>query len=175
VQAVDTKAQVNKYRFKERARVPYLVFLLISLVALFCVMDLPPFLKNYEASVNWKETAGISKRSGLSQVHVGKDPVWRNVVVYAYTVDGKEYTNDVIAFQMLGAIPGYEANQMRSRYSPGSPVTVYYDPKNPQDSCLDATRRWDILSTHLIMYLLVVALAYLSVYPPYKPDESASD
>ncbi|MDZ4834908.1 MAG: DUF3592 domain-containing protein [Candidatus Melainabacteria bacterium] len=163
--------QTDKNRLKERLRVPFLVFLVVIVIAVFCTMDLQPFMKTV-ATGSWSEAPGITKRSGLSRVDIGKDPAWRNVVVYKYTVDGKDYVNDVIAFQLLTGLPGYEANMAKNRYSPGSTVTVFYDPKNPQDSCIDPNRRWDIISMHLILYVLLAALAYLSCYPPYKPDES---
>ena len=147
------------------------MFLGLCVVALFCTMDLPPFLKTVSCS-SWPDTAGITKRSGLANVAVGKDPLWRNVVVYTYTVDGKEYVNDVIAYQLFNGQPGFEANQLRQRYSPGSAVTVTYNPNDPQDSCVDPRRRWDIIFIHAVMYILLAALLFVSCDPPYKPDES---
>jgi hypothetical protein len=169
--SLQTLEKLDKNRLKERLRIPFLAFLGIFAIAVFCTMDLPPFLKTVTAG-SWPDTSGITKRSGLTHVAVGKDPLWRSVVVYKYTVDGKEYVNDVIAYQLFCGQPGYEAHQLRQRYLPGSSVTVTYNPSNPQDSIIDARRRWDIISIHAIMYLLLAALAYLSCYPPYKPDES---
>lgn len=168
---LETLVRVDKDRLKERLRVPLLILLVVSVLALFFVMDMPPFQKTILAG-SWPEAAGVSLRSGISLMTVGKDPLWRSIVVYKYVVDGKEYVNDVIAFVKLEGLPGYEAHQTVIRYAPGCALTVSYNPRNPQESCLDVSRRWDIISNHLIMYILCAALIYLSCYPPYKSDEN---
>lgn len=168
---LETLEKVDKNRLKERLRVPFGVFLVLACLTVSAVMDLPPFSKAWEA-VSWEKVPGITKRSTLASVLVGKDPAWRPVVVYTYKVNGKTYANDVIAYQPYLGIPGYEANILRTHYIAGTAVEVSYNPKDPGDSCLEPNPRWDYLLIRLTLYFLFAALVYLSCYPPAKADES---
>jgi hypothetical protein len=172
VTITETLEKVEKSTLKERIKVPFLVGLAVSCIVLSVVMDLPPLQKSITADSTWKKVPGITRRSGLSHMIMGKDPSWRPIVVYNYKVDNVEYANDVIAFPEWAGLPGYEAGQVRLRYIPGTAVTVSYNPENPQDSCLETTPRWDVFFVHLICYFMFAALVFLSCYPPVKPDES---
>jgi len=170
--SVGTAHKVEKNNLKERIRVPFIGFLVVFVLAVSGSMDMPPFLKAWEATTKWNKAPGITKRSGLAHVEVGKDPAWRPLVVYKYKVEGVEYTNDVIAFQPYIGLAGYEANVLRMHYTPGTCIDVTYDPKNPADSVLEPLPHWDYLLIHFVMYVLFAALVYLSCYPPAKLDES---
>jgi hypothetical protein len=64
----------------------------------------------------------------------------RPAVVYAYEVNGRRYTNNQLrasdSFYSAGMLPG-SAQAVVSRYPAGAPVTVYYNPLNPQESVLE--------------------------------------
>lgn len=63
------------------------------------------------------------------------DQTYRNSITYSYTVDGKTYTSDRIAFDY--ASTGYEdAKQIESQSVPGTQTTAYIDPLNPSSATL---------------------------------------
>ena len=54
---------------------------------------------------------------------------------YEYTVDGKNYTNETYSIGGSGASVD-ELTRAQRKYSLGTKVKVYYDPKDPEDSML---------------------------------------
>lgn len=163
----------TKEKLKARIKIPFLLFLIGCVLAIFCSMDLPGVIAGIQ-SESWPQAPGISLRSGLAHQVLGKDPAWRPVVVYHYQVNGKDYYNDTIAFQEWLGLAGFEAGVIRSRYVPGSSLTVYYDPNKPELSCLEKGVRWWDPVMHLICYVLIAALLFLSCYPPVKPEPDTS-
>lgn len=87
------------------------------------------------ASSDWPATDGEVQESYL----IGKT----YEVQYKYTVDNKEYTNNVVAFD-AGGSGNRRGNQTTERedevmenYSEGQVVKVYYDPSDPGSSVLE--------------------------------------
>ena len=62
-------------------------------------------------------------------------------VRYAYMVNGRRFTNDVITWrdQSTG---GSEAEQLVGRYPAGRKVSVFYDPDNPTTAVLEQRFAW---------------------------------
>lgn len=86
---------------------------------------------------------------------------YRPVIVYTYTVGGREYTADRVT---LGGQAGWSSSRFFQRslakYPPGSPVTVYYNPSNPSEAVLER-RVWG--SRLLVgLGLLLLGLAALA-------------
>lgn len=172
VTTTETFVAAKKNALKERIKIPLLVALVLGVAALFVALDMPPLMKS-TAAMSWKQTPGITRRSGLAHLTVGRDPAWNPVVVYNYTVDGKPYINDTISFQPWLGLPGFEAGQIRTRYIPGTAVTVTYNPENPQESCLEPEPRYLDPFMHMVCYIMFAALVFLSIYPPVKPEDPA--
>ncbi len=166
----ETLEKVDKKTLKGRVKIPFLIGLVAVVIALFLSLDLPPLMKASQA-MSWKQVPGITRRAGLSHMVLGRDPAWRPIVVYHYKVDGTAYVNDTISFQEWLGLPGFEAGQIRTRYIPGTAVTVVYNPENPQESCLEAEPRYLDPFMHLVCYIMFAALVFLSCYPPVKPEE----
>jgi hypothetical protein len=170
VTITETLERVDQKTLKERVRIPFLVGLVAAVLGSFLALDLPPLMKSTQA-MSWKQVPGITRRAGLSHMVLGRDPAWRPIVVYHYTVDGKAYVNDTISFQEWLGLPGFEAGQIRTRYIPGTAVTVSYNPADPQDACLEPEPRYLDPFMHLVCYIMLAALIFLSCYPPVKPEQ----
>ena len=166
---IETIEKADKNQVKERLRVPFLFALVLLPVVVSLSLDLPLLLKAI-TSTKWPEAPGVVRRGELSAMKLGRDPAWRPIVVYSYTVNGKEYLNDVIKFQPDLGLPGYEATQLKERYASSTPIQVRYDPQNPDDSCIEPSPNYFAVFTHFIMFALISVLLYLSAYPPVAPE-----
>jgi hypothetical protein len=58
-------------------------------------------------------------------------------VVYEYTVDGMRYTSARLALVEEESTIRDLAKEKVSRYAAGQQVTVYYDPKKPENATLE--------------------------------------
>ncbi len=152
-----------KTRIKRVMRIPALVLLLAMAVTLSATLDIPNYVKATE-SRGWPTAIGLVRRSILIRTNIGRDPAWLPFSVYSYRVNGVEYVNDVTNYQKEIGLPGYEANVLKKRYDVGTIVDVYYNPKNPQDSCLEPLGRPFEVVMHFIVFLMFGALVYLSCY-----------
>lgn len=78
----------------------------------------------------------IEVRPGLHSYVSGK---YVQTIEYAYRVNGKEYSND--KFRLRGeftvALTKEGAREAHLKYKVNSPITVYYDPLNPENSVLE--------------------------------------
>ncbi len=108
--------------------------------------------KSYDSS-DWPFVSGMIERS------------WGTVspdtphVRYTYTVGGKIYQGDKVAFRSVGGV--YEKRRVLSRYPSGKKVGVYFNPKNHGDSVLERGYKkgsgiWIIVP--LVMFLLAMFL-----------------
>jgi len=87
------------------------------------------------AMQTWPSTPGNIVESELRSRRRGSRRIYYPHIVYQYTVMGQTYTGKRIS-------PGPDSGSSRARelvakYSPGAPVTVYYDPQNPSDAALE--------------------------------------
>jgi hypothetical protein len=91
------------------------------------------------ASGNWPKTRGKVMRSWLEEYISNKGAHTFEVrAVYTYTVAGIRYENDTVEFtsQLVGGGREYGEKQ-QAKYAPaGKACDVYYDPNQPQRSCL---------------------------------------
>lgn len=84
-------------------------------------------------SRRWPTTAGEILDSGLDEDSDG----WGPRVRYAYIVKEKRYTSDRLYFYLSTQSSAKDARKHLSPYPVGKAVTVYYDPREPQQAVLD--------------------------------------
>lgn len=92
------------------------------------------------ASPTWETTQGTVVQSGLGQAYSSRvGAKYSLAVVYRYSVDGREYENDRLSFPEWSASgsESYYRKQLESKYPLGGSCTVYYNPGNPAESCLE--------------------------------------
>jgi hypothetical protein len=63
--------------------------------------------------------------------------LYRPDVEYTYTVNGETYTGNLIAFDVTEVSSKQHAQAQAARFVPRAPVTVYYDPEDPQHALLE--------------------------------------
>lgn len=85
------------------------------------------------ASSNW---ANVSGAIVSSEIAAGRHNARYVTVEYVYKVGGSNYRNDRISFG--DGVPSKfgSADDFVKQHPPGTPVTVYYDPRNPARSSL---------------------------------------
>jgi len=117
-------------------------------------------------SASWPATQGKIVLSAVTETTTtdnSNDGTWTErtfyfpKVRYEYSVLGKTYTGDRIAF---GASKGFStiagAEKVLERYPEDATVTVYYNPNNPADAVLEREMRG---GTSLLIVAIAFALA----------------
>ena len=86
-------------------------------------------------SRSWPTVTGVITESRVQSTR-DRDGQWSHKarIRYRYAVNGKFYDGDTISYAK-GLFEG--ASVQVSRYAQGSPVGVYYDPKDPTSAVLD--------------------------------------
>lgn len=118
--------------------------------------------KKEEITKTWQVTPGIILSSEVKE-HGAVDPelvnksVFTPIVRYQYICAGNSYTGFRITLNSV-EYSHEKAQQIVARFSPGSSVSVYYDPLHPQEAILERnTRGFNILLvTGLILFNLGV-------------------
>lgn len=84
-------------------------------------------------------------------------------VSYSYSYKGHHYRGDVIGFPNPTFDNLQESKSFQSKYSEGTPVTIWFDPKSPSYSCLSTGLRKETGSEFLLaVILLALGIAGLS-------------
>jgi hypothetical protein len=97
-------------------------------------------------------------------------------VSYRYTVGGKSYSCNRIAFGGESGGKRGRAKKVVDRYPSGKKVTVYYNPQDPQVAVLKAGFSWGAILAFLAgLVFLVVGIVCLKAYRRQKGEQSAQD
>ena len=129
------------------SRVIWLVIFVIMLV--MCGVA-SWYLSRALACRNWPSTTGLIV-SAERVKHTSQGPrrqpgsiTYEAKLSYSYTVNGVPYEGRRVSFSDFAGTSGSSqaASARLARYSPGRPVTVYYQPRNPAVSVLETQVRW---------------------------------
>lgn len=101
----------------------------------------------------WPVTAGVILESGVAKVLMRsgrrRRAGYRSAVVYAYTVNGREYQGDQVTLGVsFTSNIGLLADRAAAKYPAGMPVEVHYNPASPGESVLHP-RSW----SHYVLWL----------------------
>ena len=89
-------------------------------------------------SLWWPRTSGTVTVSEIERVTTMHGTHHRANIHYDYAVAGARYQNDTIAFGLFrGMLTWGHADRKVRAYPRGQPVTVFFDPKRPNLSCLE--------------------------------------
>jgi len=119
-------------------------------------------MRKAQASQSWPSVAGQ-----VTGVDVGESQStdsdgdrhtsYYPIVRYTYVVNGQSFAGDKLAFGPRTGSGRYaKAQAMANRYAAGAPVTVYYNPENPEDAVLEK-RAAGTMTT------LIIGIAFLAV------------
>jgi hypothetical protein len=96
------------------------------------------------AALAWPATAGRIIESRVEEKHLpGDRPNLRFAprIAYEYAVDGRSYRSERIDFrEVFWSLAPQSAAAKVVRYPAGAAVTVYYDPRRPQEAVLERDR-----------------------------------
>ena len=101
-------------------------------------------------SLTWPATKGRIESAGVSSFHVSMGETYRTAykprVLYKYEVGGETFTSDRIHFGfVLGGTSERQAKRIAGRYRRRDEVTVYYNPRKPEDAVLRRTASGTLL------------------------------
>ncbi len=124
-----------------------LIFFLVG-TGLFAWQGVPAMLDAWRMQ-SWISTTGTLTAAKL-EYHTGDDSTTHQATAsYHYDVGGIRYENDRVAI-MGGAdnVGDFQQNlgeSLEGRFRQGEPVTVWFDPDDPEDSVLNREMRWGLL------------------------------
>jgi Protein of unknown function (DUF3592) len=112
---------------------PQVASLICIAIGLCCGIYLIWTVIRQHESKHWPTTTGKILESNLD----GDSDGWFPHVRYAYTVNKKYYMHDRLYFYDNNSSSKREALRHLSPYPIGQTVTIYYNPRKPEDSVLD--------------------------------------
>ncbi len=133
-------------------------------------------LHNKPERIRWAQTTGKITRSDAiaeerSVVGEALQVVNLPAVRYSYEVDGKPYTGDRISLDDIGD-DDPRTTDILQRYRPGTSVTVYYRPDQPENSVLECEPVTPPATPHSALWvsapylgLMLAALACWALFP----------
>ncbi|CAN5311024.1 hypothetical protein BH11CYA1_BH11CYA1_43610 [soil metagenome] len=93
-------------------------------------------------------------------------------VSYSYTYKGQQYRGDVVSFPNPTFNTLKESKSFQSKYAEGSAVTIWFDPKAPERSCLSPGLGQSLGSELLFaIVLLVIGVFSMPLMSFNKSDE----
>ena len=114
-------------------------------------------IRRGRASKSWPTTTGKITFSGIKKVSDSEGTFYFPDISYEYSVDGVTYLSDAIHF---GPARGFafpsSARKRASKYTVGMPVTVYYNPEDPNIAVLEPGIR-----TSSFIFLGLGALSFI--------------
>lgn len=139
----------------------------ISVFGLAGIFVLFQLLKTYflfKQSQHWSTTEGMVLFSGVdSQTSVepeGSNTTYQAKVIYQYIVSGQTYEHNRIAFNSDLRTTNYNKQaELASRYPQGEPITVYYDPDDPEQAVLE--RKVSAVLLTLLMAAVFIGISIL--------------
>jgi hypothetical protein len=118
--------------------------------------------KKASESKDWPSAPGKMISSQIKEViYHSSDGPRRSLQLeaeYEYTVGGRQYINNKHTLGRIPkGIPYRKSAEVAKRYAPGAVVPVYYNPQNPQESCLEREAPLSSLTMIIGIILLVIA------------------
>jgi hypothetical protein len=129
---------------------------------LFCGVNLVQLI--YEHAKIW-QAATRSKTWLITDGHIvdvtlrnvgNRRFSWEPIIIYKYRVNGVEYQGHRLWFKYFNKYSLAGANEIMERFAVKTPVKVFYDPEQPQESTLEQAHRgliWGLLFLPFLLFL----------------------
>ena len=114
-------------------------------------------------SKDWMAAPGIVVQSEVIAIPGREETSYFPDVQFEYVVNDHRYTADTVRFGEYTSLSQRRAEAIVSRYPPGSRVTVYYNPENPETAVLERKATLDSYLSILSLPLCLCALPFLLV------------
>lgn len=95
------------------------------------------------------------------------------LVSYRYSVAGRDYSGDRIAFGGEASGPKGRAERTVAAYPVGSPVPVFYDPARPESAVLEPENRF-VATIWLCVGLVMFGAVALMLFLRYRARRDAA-
>ena len=151
---------------------PIIIGLAIFVVVSLAIADMPDFILG-NAAKNWPTTSGTIKERKVEPYKMGTTTGFKNSVSYVYMVGTRVIFGDRIKFQPKILYDGLETAEFEKCYPVGKKLIVHYNPDNHDQSCLQPGASSAKLLGQLVIYLILAAIIYFSIYPVLNEEEQA--
>lgn len=149
---------------------PIIIGLAIFVVASLAIADMPDYILGMAAK-NWPTTSGTIKEKKIEPYKMGTATGFKNSVSYVYKVGTRVMIGERIKFQPKILYDGLETAEFEKSFPVGKKLTVYYNPDNHDQSCLQTGASSARLLGQLVIYLILAAIIYFSIYPVLNEQE----
>lgn len=114
-------------------------------------------IRRARASSEWPAARGQIESSAVdvekererdSDGNVHYDTKYVPRIVYRYQVEGTDYYGEQLSYGSTSSGNASWAYRIRDQYPPGTEVSVYYDPGNPQEAVLQPGAKW---TTYIVL------------------------
>lgn len=123
----------------------------------FLLLSVIPTLHDAWRMASWLETPGTLLQAQLVAGRSDDATTYRVTAQYRYNIAGRDYRNDRVAISdsadNVGDFQQTLGNRLEQALYSGQPVSVWYDPGNPQDAVLSRDPRWGLLGFKLIFVI----------------------
>ncbi len=143
-----------------------LIIAVFALAGLFMLFKLLQDSWMVKKSRDWAVTQGEVLFSGVeSQTSMDEDgtnTTFLAKVIYRYQVAGKTYENNQIAFNSDLSTANYTRQaDLAAQYPQGTPITVYYDPDDPENAVLERKLFFTLATIFMAAVFLTISLSIL--------------
>ncbi len=126
-------------------------------------------------SRSWHVTQGqITESRTVEYIDEDGDHMYRPVIVYTYTVDGREYEGDRIKASLAASSSSNPPKRESSRYQVGDAVDVHYNPQNPYDAALEMGISWSRVLFGLAFGAIMIGLA-VAAWPQLSTQQESPE
>lgn len=139
------------------------MYLILSVVGLFSIGSALRSKRLANTSQTWQGTQGRViaseiKKSTSNDRDYGQSTSYEAIVRYTYSVAGKEYTGERVSFGVKNSSEKL-ASETVAHYPVNTSVTVFYDPRKPQQAVLDQAS-----SSGWLQIVIGIALFVVGIY-----------
>lgn len=90
-----------------------------------------------DEAINWSRGSGVMDTVTMSVTHSRRSDTYTPHVAYHFVHNGKTYRGETISFPSPYFNNYTDSQSFQAKYAEGSIVSVYYNPKAPDKSCLE--------------------------------------
>lgn len=120
----------------------------------FLLFSVVPTLHDAWRMASWPATQGTLLQAKLIASTSENSTTYRVTAEYRYNVAGRNYSNNRVAIgegaDNIGDFQQTLGNRLEQALRNAQPVSVWYDPENPQEAVLNRDPRWGLLGFKLI-------------------------
>lgn len=160
----------NQFEFAIRTQMNnFAISSLLLFSGAFTVLSISITLFYAFKSYGWHQTKGVIEKAKIFRKIAGSGSSFTYAmdvkIKYIYSVAGKKYSNSMISAFEIYDTAGIIAKKVVKKYPPGKTVNVYYDPHDPQHSCLEQGLKNPFT---IIMLIIIFLFAVILLYSGYN-------